>query len=230
MAERYGIAFSLLEDKELALAKQWAGVSSDGYPLPSMYILRPDGSVYLRRIGDAKNDRIYVPELLGHLDAMLGHDSSSMTKPRGFARPNRISANLGLGGHTLDENAGFATDLSIRALRTLGNHLGFGAEVGGLALPDAELRAALLAQAHVPMHAGVGEFYLQLPVGWAKRFSDDELGSSGVFLGARLGLSFDVNPNVQLIVELAVEATRISAPASALSARSLLRAAAAWRF
>lgn len=229
MAERYGIEFPLLEDKELKLAKQYAGVSSDGYAVPSVYILKADGSVYLRKVGDAKHDRIYAAELLGHLDTMLGPASKSMPKARGFDRPYRVSANLGLGTHTI-EDTGFATDLSVRAIRTFGAYLGIGAEAAGLVLPERELRAALLLQGQRPMLAGVFELYLQVPIGWVKRFSDDEFGDSGFYSGVRGGTTFDVNPNFQLRVELAVEGTSLSGQSGTISTRALFRTGAAWRF
>lgn len=230
MAESYGIEFALLEDKDLELAKQWAGVSSDGFPLPSTFILRADGSVYLRKVGDAKDDRIYAPELLEHLDAMLGVGSKPMPEARGFSRPTRISATLGLGAHALDGDWGFAADLSVRALHALGSYLALGVEAGGLGLPEREVRAALLAQAQLPLYSGVGELYMQVPLGWAKRFSDDEFDDSGVYAGLRFGMSFDVNPNVQLHAELAAEGTATSGPRAALASRGLLRTGAAWRF
>ncbi len=234
MAKRYGIEFPLLEDKDLKLAKQYAGVSSDGYAVPSVYILRADGSVYLQKIGDAKDDRIYAAELLEHLDTMLGPASKSMPKARGFAHPYRVSANVGLGAHALDDDVGFATDLSVQAVRTLGAYLGIGAEAAGLVLPERELRAALLLQAQRPMFAGVFELYVQVPLGWTKRFSDDDFGDSGFYSGVRGGTAFDVNPNFQLRVELAVEGTVRSGQSgtgeSTVTPRALFRTGAAWRF
>ena len=229
MAKTYGIDFPLIEDKDLALAKQWAGISTDGYAVPSMYILRADGSVYLQRHGDAKDDRIYANELLGHLDAMLGLDSSSMQKARGFSHPTRISASLGLGVHTVDDTR-FATDLSIRALRTFGGHFAIGAEAGGLVLPEREARGALLVQGQLPILADVGELYLQIPVGWAKRFSDDEFGDAGFYSAVRFGLSFDASPTFQLHTELALEGTALSGASETIATRGLWRTGAAWRF
>ncbi len=229
MAETYGIDFPLLEDKDLVLAKQWAGISTDGYAVPSMYILRADGSVYLRRQGDAKDDRIYAKELLGHLDAMLGLDSKSMQKARGFSHPTRISASLGLGVHTVDDTS-FATDLSIRALRTLARYLAIGAEAGALILPEREARGALLVQGQMPIFADVGELYLQIPVGWAKRFSDDEFGDAGFYSGVRFGLSFDGSPTFQLHTEIAFEGTALSGASDTIATRGLWRTGVAWRF
>ena len=72
MADEYGIEFPLLSDPELSLAKRYAGVSTDGFPFPTILVLKPNGTVYFRKIGEAKDDRVYAPELLAIVDRMTG--------------------------------------------------------------------------------------------------------------------------------------------------------------
>ncbi len=231
MAKRYGIDFALLSDQNLALAKQFAGVSSDGYPLPAVYLLRPDGSVYLRKIGDAKDDRIYAKELLVHLDAMLGEASKERPQARGFERPYRLHARLGLGAHRLEGEHAFAGDLSFMGMRSLGRNLALGAEIGGLLVPEREARVDLVFQAQMPIWAGLGEVYGQMPLGLTQRFSDGDSEDSGIFFGFRLGLGFEVNPNLVASMEAALETSALGgAAARAYSSRLLVRTGVGWKF
>ena len=231
MAAKYGIAFSLLSDPENEIAKQYSGVSTDGFPIPSIYILRQDGSVYLKKIGEAKDDRIYAAELLGHLDAMMGSGAEGKPSAKGYERPTRVNLAVGLGGHRLQQENSFGADVSLGVLHSISTYLSLGAELGGLALPEREVRSSLLVQGQWPVLAGLGEVYLRVPLGYARRFASDEVGTSGFHHGLRLGFDFEGSPNFLLSAELAFEDSLYDAGGDRnSSARFLFRSGVGWRF
>lgn len=236
MAAKYGIEFPLLEDKDLKLAAKYAGLSDSGYPMPSMYILRADGSVYLRRVATSKDDRLRASELIDHLDAMLQTDASSRVPVRGYNRPLQVSPEVALGAEVTDGETRFATDLSLRVIRSFGRFVSLGAEVGTLALPAREARGALLMQAQVPIWADVGSLYVQVPMGLAHRFDDDAIGGAGLYSGLRLGTTFDGSPTMLLRMEIAFEGTSLDSTSAdgvserIIASRVLLRLGGGWRF
>ncbi len=230
MAKEYGIAFPLLEDEDLALAKKYTGVSESGYPMPSMYILRADGTVYLRRIATAKDDRVNAEELLEHLDAMLETAPSARVKARGYERPIQLTADLGLGVQRHDAESSFAGDLALRALVALGEYAALGLEGGSLGLPEREVRGALLVQGQISLWADVAYVYGQLPIGAAKNISG-ETSDIGLFTGLRLGMAFDASPSILMRAEVAFESADLGQDGEAARAsRALLRLGAGWRF
>lgn len=222
MARTYGIEFPLLSDSDHALAKQYAGLSTDGYPIPAVYVLKPDGTVYSRKIGDAKDDRIYAAELLQILDSLGGRSADGLPGLSGYGTPYRVALGLGLGGHRREEQTSFAGDVSILGLRELGSYLGIGMETGSLALPVREVRGALVLQGQLPLWSEVGELYVQLPLGMGWRFSDEDRDESGVFLGLRLGLGFEISPKLAAQLESAFETLVLGADDDYQSSRRLL--------
>ncbi|MCP4444216.1 MAG: peroxiredoxin family protein [Myxococcales bacterium] len=217
MADRYGIEFSLLADEDLAIAKQFAGLSSDGYPLPSVYLLRPDGSTYLRRIEDFKDERLYAAELLAHLDAMAGRSGEGLPAVSGFAR--RLVASLGLSVQRIDGEHDFSSAISVLAMRTMGEYLSVGAEIGALVLPERELGASAVLGVQWPLWAEIGEVYARIPLGARKAFSDGGTNELGLLYGLRLGLGFEINPNLLMQLEVAFDATELGDEMSGTTAR-----------
>ena len=231
MAATFGIEFPLLSDPDLVLAKQFAGVSDHGYPLPSVYLLRPDGLVYLSKIGEAKDDRLSAAQLLVHLDAMQGDAGAGMPAARGYEKPYRLQAAVGLGGYRLEGEHSFAADLSLTAKRSFGRYVVVGAEVGGMALPDPTVRGSLLLQLQVPILDDLGDLYVQAPLGLARRFSDDAISASGVHHGLRLGANVEWSPTHFLLAELALDTTVFTlADEYASATRILFRTGMGWRF
>lgn len=236
MAATYGIDFPLVEDEDLKLAAKYAGLSESGYPMPSMYILRADGSVYLRRVATSKDDRLSANELVDHLDAMLETEVSSRVAVRGYNRPFQVSPEVGLGVEVANGETDFATDVSLRVIRSVGRFASLGAEAGILALPAREARGAVLLQAQIPIWADVGSLYAQAPLGLARRFGNDDAGGAGLYSGLRLGTTFDASPTMLLRMELAFEGTLVESTSPGgvserfIASRVLFRLGGGWRF
>jgi len=206
MAKIDGIPFPLLSDPESTLAKQYAGISNEGYPNPSVFILRQDASVFLQKIGDGKSDRIYAKELLAHMDRMQNNDKTLPPLRGNFHRPTRLFVGTGLGlwNSSLPKQRNhFAAELNLGIMHTLGRSMGLGAEIGMLGTPQRVTRANLVFQLQMPF-LEVAEMYLQIPLGLTQNFTVD-LPSQGLYIGARLGAGIEITPRFFMQSELALE-------------------------
>lgn len=202
MAQEYGIDFPLLEDKDLEFSKIYAGVSTEGYPFPAVFVIEQDGTIAFQRISSTKDGRVYVPELLAIVDNLSGADTSVLPKARGFAYSSQVR--LGLGGGTASGDGGtdFAGSLSLEAMRSAGDHFGIGLHVGSQLLPDREIRAAALLRLRNYYWKGVGEVYLQLPVGISRRFADDGFSNNGLTTGLSVGTEMEISPTFFMYTDL----------------------------
>ncbi len=230
MADTYGIEFPLLQDVDLTLAKAYAGVSTDGFPLPAVFVLNQDSSVFFQRIGGTTHDRVYVSELLSIVDRMLGvHD---LPTPKGYEFANQVRAGGGLGAHAVNGDNAFAADLELAALRSFGSYFAFGAMVGSELLADRELRAAALLRARLPYWHGVGELYLQMPLGVARRFADDEFRKSGLYSGLTLGTESEISPQFFVFADLKLGMSVFASDISSdrVSKRVTFQAGLGWKF
>ena len=230
MADTYGIEFPLLQDADLTLAKAYAGVSTDGFPLPAVFVLNQDGSVFFQKIGGSTHDRVYAPELLSIVDGMLGvHD---LPLPKGYVFANQVRVAGGLGAHAGNADTSFAADLELAALRSFGSYVALGVEVGSALLPDRELYASALLRARLPYWQGVGELYLQLPLGIARRVSDDEFQKNGLHTGLTLGTESEISPQFFVFADLKLGLSIFASGGSGnyVSRRATLQAGLGWKF
>ncbi len=203
MAQEYGIQFPLLEDKDNQIAKRYAGVSTEGFAFPAIFILKQDGTVFFQQVSEDKGKRVYVPELLEIVDSMTADAAQNL--PTAEAFQNNSQLRFGLGGGVLHVENGdndFAGDLQIAALHTLGSHAKFGFQLGSSLLPEREFRATALLRARKQSLYGIGEYYLQLELGIARRLLDDTFSKTGLATGLSLGTEIDVSPSFFVFTEL----------------------------
>ncbi len=227
MAAEYGIDFPLLEDKDLKFAKNYAGISTEGFPFPALFVLRQDGTVFFKRISVAKDKRVYVPELLSIVDSMTGE--TKLPGAIGYSVGNQVRAGIGLGATHVGEGSSFATDLSLSGLRDFGKTLSLGVELGSALLPDTELRAALLLRARLSYWHDVGQLYVQLPLGLAHIFSDD--GATGLHSGLVLGNEFRISPTLFVYTDFHLALSFYSiADQTVTYTRNTFALGAGWRF
>lgn len=246
MAAKYDIDFPLLSDPDLKLAKIYSGISGNssdrtvaklasgiaprGFPLPAVYILRQGGGVFFRKIGDTKDDRPDAAQLLALVDKMTG--TSGLPGTQGFAPSNQLRLGVAFGGHQVQGERSFASDLQLDLLRNIGAHFALGFGLGALTTPERELRAALLVRGRLPYWGGVGELYLQVPLGITRRFADDELSEAGFYHGATVGNSFDISPTIASFFDLTIEDSALRDGDNSLkhSARLMLRMGVGFKF
>lgn len=231
LARRYDIEFPLLSDPDGALAKKYAGLSSDGFALPSLYIIKPDGRVLFRKLGEARHDRVSVARVLQLVDEMNG--VSDLPEARGYERPLTLRLGVGVGVHKLEDDTSFSTGLEAAAYYDLMPYLSVGLALGGLAVPEQEVQEAGLLRAQLPYWDGVGEFYLQLPLGMAYRLGGEARDRSGWYHGIAFGNEFELSPFSLIYVELGLHASVFTGEADdeySTSTRLLFAAGYGWRF
>lgn len=214
-AKKYKLNFPLLEDKDLAIARQYMGVDANGFSLPGVVLVDPDGTVALRQVGTTPGDRIYAADLLKIIDGMLEQSATAGTggKPgvlggyEPLQRFNlRVGATLGIAQERATENElGFSIDANLAGLYPLGRYF----MVGGLArvLTGSTTRADVdvAVRVRVPVIDDNAEWYAQIPFGLTVDFlnaDDGDHESLGWNTGLTVGLQFAPTPSMAIFLEL----------------------------
>lgn len=213
-AKKYKIDFPLLEDKELAIAKQYIGIDDNGFSLPGIVVVAPDGTVALRQVGETPGDRIYAADLLAIVDDIAAKHNVAATEAASFVggyapleRSNvRIGATLGLSQERAVENdLGFSIDVAVAGLYPLGRHVMIGALARGLtgSSTRADVDAAL--RLRWPAIDDNAEWYVQIPFGVSFDLTNDEADgheSTGWNSGLSFGVQFAPTPSMAIFLEL----------------------------
>ena len=213
-ADAYGIDFPLLEDVELRWAEKYSGVSTDGFAIPGLLLIGQDGGLLFREIGSAKDDRVYLPELLEIVDRELGTEGPA---PSPDAGKTQVRGGLAAGVET--EEASFAGGLSMAVLRELGP-LGLGLEIGYGHWPGQLAGGGVLLQLRKSYWHGVGAFTLELPLGAVRALEAE--GQWGFHHGLRLGTETEWSPRVFSFVAIGFEGVLHRAGGSVQEATQLL--------
>lgn len=185
-ARDYGIVFPLLSDTSGAVARVYAGMSSDKSALPGVTIIDRDGKIVFRQVGSTKDDRMTAAQLIAALDNSIGTSGPSVEERR-YAAIDRIQVRLDLGGGAID---GQATAVgALGGLFPIGPYMLVGARISG------EPRAAPLsldavAMARIPIWARAAAFEIGATGGYAPWGT-----AQGPEVGALADLWFAWTPN-----------------------------------
>jgi len=197
-AERLGIWFPLLSDRDLAVSRVYAGATSDANALPGVTVIDRSGRIVFRQVASSKDDRIAAPELLAAIDRSLsthGPDAAS----GGYAAIDRAQLRLDAGGGVVHTSGtGVA---SLAGLFPLGRYVLVGPRLGvepRQSPLDVDLELVLRA----PIWANAGAIELGLAGGYTPL---EDRGANGA---ARAGLWFAISPtwSVQLDAGVALHA------------------------
>jgi len=197
-AERLGIWFPLLSDRDLSVSRVYAGATSDANALPGVTVIDRSGRVVFRQVASSKDDRITAPALLAAVDQSLGtHGPDAATG--GYAAIDRAQIRLDAGGgivHT--EGTGVA---SLAGLFPLGHYLLVGPRLG-FEPREAPLDVDLEVVLRAPIWANAAAIELGLAGGYTPW---NDRGPNGA---AQAGLWFAVSPtwSVQLDAGVALHA------------------------
>ena len=197
-AERLGIWFPLLSDRDLAVSRVYAGATSDANALPGVTIIDRDGRIVFRQVASAKDDRITTPELLAAIDQSLG-THGPVAAAGGYAAIDRAQVRLDAGGGVV-HTTGTGT-ASLAGLFPLGRYLLVGARLG-FEPRESPLDLDLQVVLRAPIWANAAAIELGLAGGYTPW---NDRGASGA---AQAGLWFAVSPawSVQLDAGVALHA------------------------
>jgi hypothetical protein len=197
-AHDYGIEFPLLCDRDGAVSRTYAGVTSDRNTLPGVTIVGRDGRIAFRQVASAKDDRMPVAELFATVDRTLGTTGPAVA-PDGFAAIDRAQLRVTVGGGAVradGETRGTAVG-AIAGLYPLGRHVLVGPWLGFEPRDSPlDLDAALVVRA--PFWASAGTLELGAAGGWTP------WGVTGANVSGHLGLSFATSPRWALHLDVSV--------------------------
>ena len=203
----------MVEDRDLALARQYVGVDANDYSRPGLVLLAPDRTVLLRQSGDAPGERIYAAELLRIVDGLrqdLGLQAASAGVSGGFNQLERV--NLRVGGRLalaqdrgVGDGLGFSTGGVVAGLYPLSRHLMIGALARGLLVHGTRLDVDVAVRLRRPIQYDLGELYLQIPLGLSWDASGDDMAATerrGFNGGLAAGVQFAPWPGLAIYLEL----------------------------
>jgi hypothetical protein len=198
-ARDHGIGFPLLSDRDGAVSRTYAGVTSDSATLPGVTIVDRDGRIAFRQVASAKDDRMPLAELLATIDRTLG-TSGPAAAPAGYAAIDRAQLRVELGGggvHADSETRGTVVGV-VAGLVPLGRHVLVGPWLG-FEPRESPLDLDVAVVARVPFWASAAALELGAVGGWTP------WGDAGGNASAHLGLWFATSPRwaLQLGVSLA---------------------------
>ncbi len=194
-AAELNIGFPLLSDRELKAARAYVGVDDHNLAVPGVVVLRADGSVAFRQIGEGKDDRLDAAAILAVVDREFGKPADAPALHGGYGTLERVQIGLGVGGGVADDRA--VVRATALGLYPLHRYLLAGAMI------DGEARSGWLTfdgalGARLPITGDEGALGLTLRAGRTV----GEL--AGWHLAGRGSMSFAPGPNWAF--ELAVEA------------------------
>lgn len=213
LAKEYNLDFPLIEDKDLALARQYVGVDQSGFSLPGVVVIAPDGTVALRQVGVTPGDRIYAADLLKVVDDIAARHGVAVTGGPGVGggyeplqRANiRIGATLGLvQERAVDNDLGFSVDLALAGLYPLGRYVMVGALARGITGSATNADIDIAVRLRWPVVDDNGELYAQIPFGVSFDLTDepgDDHEGMGWNSGLALGLQFAPKPSMAIFLE-----------------------------
>lgn len=197
-ARDYGIKFPLLSDRDGAVSRTYAGVTSDRNTLPGVTIIGRDGRIVFRQVASAKDDRMPAAELLATLDRTLG-TSGPAAAPAGYAAIDRAQLRVALGGggvHASGDTRGTVVG-AVAGLYPLGRHVLVGPWLG-FEPREAPLDLDAAVVLRLPIWANVGALELAAVGGWTP------WRSSGGNVSGRLGVWFAMSPRWAVQLDVAV--------------------------
>jgi hypothetical protein len=190
-ARDYGIEFPLLADEDGAVARVYAGVTSDHNALPGITIIRPDGHIVFRQIASAKDDRMSSAELLAAIDRTLG-TTGPAPEVSGYAALARAQLRLDVGGGAIRDEGWRATaNAAVSGLVPLGRHVLAGIQLG-FEPREAPLSMDGVVVLREPIFGPAGALELGLVGGYTP------WNASGADLGAFGGMWFAMAPTWSL--------------------------------
>jgi hypothetical protein len=222
-ARSYGIGFPLLSDKDGAVSRTYAGVTSDSNTLPGVTIVGRDGRIVFRQVASAKDDRMPTAELLATIDRTLG-TSGPAAASAGYAAIDRAQLRVAVGGggvHAAGETRGTVVG-TIAGLFPLGRHVLVGPWLG-FEPRDAPLDLDAAVVLRLPIWANAGALELGVAGGWTP------WRDTGGNASAHLGLWFATSPQWALQLGLGIaehglgETTHSTQVSATLGVARLLR-------
>jgi hypothetical protein len=188
-AADYGLQFPLLSDKDGAVSRTYAGVSSDSYTLPGITMIRPDGRVAFRQVASSKDDRLSAAELIATVDRTFGTSGPAIAST-GYAADDRLQLRLDVGGGASHGGAWSGTAVgALTGLVPLGRHVLLGPRV---AFDTHEATFDGLVMARAPIFGAAGALELGVLGGYTA------WGPSGANVGATADLWFALTPTFSL--------------------------------
>lgn len=189
-ARAYDLPFPLLADVGGAVAKQYVGLNYDDTAIPGIVIVRRDGTIAFRQIGESKYDRLTAAQLFAVVDRVLarhGDDAASGFVPLerwqlrvdagGGARRVRAS-DVGAGTHAI---AALGVGLFVPLARTL--MAGAELRTDG----DRTLDVDVAAVVRVPLIHDVGALHATAFAGYAP--AGDARWTAGLRVGPWVALT-----------------------------------------
>jgi hypothetical protein len=143
MAQKNGIKFPILQDKDAVVAKQLVGIDDADLPIPGVILVAKGGNIVFRQIASSKDDRIPTAQLLQIIDQKIGQAASSnsgnapyqrVEVDQSFAPIHRLQLSTDLGAG-IGRNASFASQVTIALSLPLARRVVIGAELAGSAHP-----------------------------------------------------------------------------------------------
>jgi peroxiredoxin len=193
-ARGYRIPFRLLQDVDGKVADQYVGLDVVGSALPGVVVIRTDGHIAFRHIGEGAADRVLAPELIRVIDQSLVGEIKppSVDLRGGFSPLERWQVRWELGGalrHTLDDHAlKFSGSTSASILFPLGRHILVGPLLRGVTPSPTRWDADGTIKLRTPLLGDIAELYALLGGGYTRATR------SGWNAGLNLGAQFAFTP------------------------------------
>lgn len=213
-AKEYKIPYPLIEDKDAALSKAYVGVDDNGYAVPGLIILNPDGQIALRRLGVAPGDRIYAQQLLQIVDdiadkhALAQADSRSPTGA--YAPLERAELYLGVAAgyrqsSSDDDDGGFAMHGTLSAMFPINRYVLLGGLVRGVGWSARRFDIDAAVRFRLPTLYDNSALYLQIPFGAGVQSTDDAIAGQtqriGWNTGVGIGTQFAFKPSIAIVLQ-----------------------------